>query len=155
LNTTTTTKQNQRLHDTDNKNIFISELKKPCKFADKKNLFVLTDEIIEDDINQDKLHLLLSQMLDDNSMIEDKTFTNNTADKLISQIYLAMSPDSKRLLTETDRTKKMELQSFFHHLIGYNYDKYRNNSHVSNDILTAINSNIIEIEDCMMLITNN
>jgi hypothetical protein len=140
---------NQRVHENDNKNLFISELKKPCKYAEKKNLFVLTDEITDDDISQDKLNLLLSQMMDDNSMIEDKTFSNSTADKLISQIYLAMSPDAKRLLTETDKTKKKELQSFFHHLIGYNYNKYRNNSQVSNDIITAINSNIIEIEECI------
>jgi hypothetical protein len=117
--------------------------------VDKKNLYVLTDELTNEEIDSNKrIEILLSKMMDDKYLINDKTFTNNFNDMIIAQIYLALSPDSKKLMHETHpEEKENEIQSFFHHLIGFNYDKFIENPILSNDILNSINNNIIKIEE--------
>ena len=66
----------------------------------KKNIFIISDEISDND----KLFELLSKsMMHDNSLINDKTFSNDfndEIDNIITQIYIAFSTDAKNLFLE-------------------------------------------------------
>lgn len=117
---------------------------------DKKNLLVLSDEICDDDIyiTNKKVEILLSKMMYDKTLINDKTFANNFNDLLISQIYMCLSPESKKLLLENvKKEEEQDIISYFHNLIGFSYEKFMENQVITNDILMNINSNIIKIED--------
>ena len=72
--------------------------------VDKKSLHVLTDDISNEESSEEnsnkKIEVLLSKMMDDKTLINDKTFSNNVNDSLITQIFMAMSPDAKKLILE-------------------------------------------------------
>ncbi len=135
--------------NSENKHIFQQIIQKSMDhLIDKKNLYVLTDELTnEEKIDSNRrLEIILSIMMDDKYLINDKTFTNNFNDTIIAQIYLALSPDAKKLINDS-HPQENEIQSFFHHLIGFNYDKFVEKPILSNDILSSINNNIIQIEE--------
>jgi hypothetical protein len=146
--------QSQKLvqvENSENKHIFQQIIQRAMDhLVDKKNLYVLTDDITNDETGDSnrRLKILLSKIMDDKYLINDRTFTNNLNDMIITQIYLALSPDSKKLMHDFHPDKKEdETQSYFHHLIGFNYDKFAETPSLSNDILTSINSNIIKIHE--------
>jgi hypothetical protein len=121
-----------------------------------KSLMILSDEIIEDDEESEskKIEILLDKMLVDKSLINDKTFSSNFNEYLISQIYIALSPEAKKLVTEKKAGKRSDIDtSYFYNLIGFNYDKFLENPVITNDILMNINNNIIKIEDCKFFLT--
>jgi hypothetical protein len=76
-------------------------------FADKsidviKRLTILTDEI--DDENQyseqKKIEIILNKLIYDRSLLSDRTFSNSFTDHLLSQIYISLSPEGKKLVVE-------------------------------------------------------
>lgn len=65
-------------------------------------MFVLSDETTEEDedfINR-KIDLLLSKMMHDRSLINEKTFSSSFYDILIAHLHINLSPDSKKLILE-------------------------------------------------------
>jgi hypothetical protein len=69
----------------------------------KKSFFVLTDELKEDDEEMSiklKREILLNKLVFDKSIINGKVFSDSFSDQAISQIYLALSPESRKILLE-------------------------------------------------------
>ena len=70
----------------------------------KRNLCVLSDSIIdnenEEELAKHKKEILISKLMCDKSIINDKTFANSFNDNVISQIYLSLSPESRKILNE-------------------------------------------------------
>ena len=68
------------------------------------DLCVLTDEIIEEADEElcfkKKKDILLSKLMCDKSIINDRTFSNSNVDNILSLIYLSLSPESRKLLTD-------------------------------------------------------
>lgn len=71
-------------------------------FIDKRSLQILSEEIDETDEStvKRKLDILVDKMVCDKSLISDKTFSKNSNEILISQIYTSLSQDSKKLLLD-------------------------------------------------------
>ena len=47
-----------------------------------------------------KKDILLSKLMCDKSIINDRTFSNSNVDNILSLIYLSLSPESRKLLTD-------------------------------------------------------
>ena len=91
--------------NTENKHIFQQIIQKAMdNLIERKNLFVLSDEITNEEVSEvqknSRIEILLSKMMEDKSLINDRTFKNNINDILITHTFLALSPDSKRLILE-------------------------------------------------------
>jgi hypothetical protein len=133
-------------------------------FADKnidriKKLTLLSDEI--DDENQysekKKIEMILDMLMYDRSLLSDRTFSNSFTDQLISQIYISLSPEARKLVVEKYivfnyyRVTDQETLLYFHNLIGFNLESFKENPEMSNDTLMNICNNIIRIEDSKLL----
>lgn len=87
----------------ENKHAFQQIIQKSMDhLVDKKNLFVLSDEITNEETSDSnkRIQILLNKLMDEKTLINDKTFSNTSNDMLITQIFLALSPDSKNLVLE-------------------------------------------------------
>jgi len=67
-------------------------------------MLVITDEIEDGDSEkfsyEKKLEILMTKLLDDRSMINEKTFGANMNDLILNKIFIAISPDAKKLILE-------------------------------------------------------
>lgn len=65
---------------------------------------MLCDEIDEANTekfpNEDRLEILLTKLMDDKNFINDKTFGSNINDVILNKIFIALSPDAKKLVLE-------------------------------------------------------
>ena len=69
----------------------------------KKSFFVLSDELKEDDEEMSiklKREILLNKLVSDKSIINGKVFSDNFNDLAVSQIFLALCPESRKILIE-------------------------------------------------------
>ena len=65
---------------------------------------MLTDEIEDNDPEKypydRKIEILLTKLVDDKNFINDKTFGNNINDIMLNKIYIALSPDAKKVILD-------------------------------------------------------
>ncbi len=65
---------------------------------------MLSDEVEDPDPekfpNDKRLEILLTKLMDDKNFINDKTFGSNINDVILNKIYIALSPDAKKLILE-------------------------------------------------------
>jgi hypothetical protein len=65
---------------------------------------VLTDEIEDNDLEKypydRKIEIMLTKLMDDKNFINDKTFGNNINDIMLNKIYIALSPDAKKVILD-------------------------------------------------------
>ena len=69
----------------------------------KKSFFVLSDELKEDDEEMSiklKREILMNKLLYDKSIINGKVFSDSLNDNVLSQLYLALSPESRKILLD-------------------------------------------------------
>ncbi len=69
----------------------------------KKSFFVLSDELKEDDEEMSiklKREILLNKLVVDKSMVNGKVFSDSFNDNALSQIYLSLSSESRKILLE-------------------------------------------------------
>lgn len=83
----------------ENKHYFQYVIQRTTDIAEKKKIFVLTDNIIDDEPDNNKrVQILLDKLIDDKTLVIDKTFSNSFTDLLTTHVYIALSPDSKKLI---------------------------------------------------------
>ncbi len=65
---------------------------------------MLTDEIEDNDLEKypydRKIEIMLTKLMDDKNFINDKTFGNNINDIMLNKIYIALSPDAKKVILD-------------------------------------------------------
>jgi len=90
-----------------NENRFIiKQLIEKCdpETGKRVNLNVLSDMIKDEDDEETsykmKKEILLSKLMCDKSIINDKTFANSFVDNVITLIYLSLSPESRKLILD-------------------------------------------------------
>ncbi len=88
----------------ENKHIFKQILDKGLDNNESKEIFVLTDDIEDNDPDKypydKKIDILLTKLLDDKNFINDKTFGSTINDVILNKIYIALSPDAKKLILD-------------------------------------------------------
>ncbi len=99
-------KRNNNLKNinTENKDVFsfkrLLELEKDNQ-GDADRLLVLTDKPISPETDgKTRVEMLLEKMIWDKSLITDKIFSDSHIDDMLAQLYINLSPDSFKIMTE-------------------------------------------------------
>ena len=114
---------------------------------------MIKDEDDEETSYKMKKEILLSKLMCDKSIINDKTFANSFVDNVITLIYLSLSPESRKLILDKqcgikNRNVETESNTFFHHLIGFNQENFLKNPVITNETILYLCNNILKNEDC-------
>lgn len=114
----------------------------------KKNFFVISDEIREDDEDisvKMKREVLLNKLINDKGIVHEHAFNQEFHDKVSNELYLGLSMDSRKfLLSEPDEITYRQ----FHELIDFD----NRSTNITNDIIMNLCNGFIKLSDCIFLI---
>jgi hypothetical protein len=120
----------------------------------KKAFFVLSDEVKddEDDLSVKlKRDLVVNKLMYDKSIILDKHLQTGFNDKVLATVYLALSNESRKLMTETVQGDFNN----FHSIIGFKPNSDSNEIPVNNETIINLCNYFIRMEDCKLLFIYN
>jgi len=122
----------------------------------KKSFFSLSNNLEDDDSTSmlSKRELVVSKLISDKSIMNERTYFDGLYDKLINQIYLAFSCDSRKILKNELDEDESEIHNYLYHLIKFNKDDKSKKTIITNDMILHLNSKILNAKTSKILITN-
>lgn len=110
----------------------------------KKNFFVISDEIKDEDEDLNikmKREILVNKLLLDKNIMHEHCFNQNFHDRISNELYLALSLEARRFLfSEQDEIAYKQI----HALIGYD----ETSNVITNDVILNICNGFIKLSSC-------
>jgi hypothetical protein len=114
----------------------------------KKNFFVISDELKEDDEDisiKIKREILMNKLINDKGIVNEHAFNQDFHDKISNELYLGLSMDSRKfLLSEPDEITFKQI----HELIEFD-EKQKTN--ISNEIILNLCNGFIKLSNSKLL----